>query len=647
MSGFATPVENMPTVLQYLTLHGVCCGSRPVVALANDTGYATALALKAAGADVTVIDSRPSSPRAEQARSAGLSVHCDTQVVAAHGRGRVQAVTLATGARLDTDLVAMAGGWTPTLHLYCQAGGKAVWDETRNLLVPAHAVGGVSLVGRAAGDWSPPDEGAPWTWTNAIALPASGPAKRCWIDLQNDVTLADVRLAARENLASVEHLKRYTTLGMATDQGKTSNVNGLAALADATGASMAALGTTTFRPPYVPVSFASLAGLQRGHLQSPLRRLAAERSHRRSQAFFRDYGGVLRPAWYGADGSAVGRECLAARQGAVVLDASSLGKVAVFGRAAGALLDFLFCTRMSTLAAGRCRYGLMTNEAGIVVDDGVVLCLSSEHFVVSCSSSHVGAFVASAEEWRQTRFGYSSVHVHDTTAQWATLSLSGPRSREVLATLAIVETLDDAALGHMSFCGGSFRGREARLARVSFTGERGYEISVPAGLASELWEALVAAGATPCGIEALSVLRAEKGYIYVGVDSDGETMPHDLGFDAPRGKRQDAFLGDRSLHVPAAADLHRKQLVGLQSPDKAVLAAGAHIVAADPKRRSIGFVTSSYFSPALGGGVALALVEGGRRLIGQEVQWFDQGKLGVARVVAPCRYDPQGARHHV
>ena len=634
-------------VLHYLVRHGVLCGSRPVIATNNDTAYATAFAMAGAGAAVTVVDSRPSPAWGKAAAARGIKMVTGARITTAGGRGRLAKVVLSDGRQVNADLVAVSGGWTPTLHLYCQAGGKAVWDEARAILTPAVSVPGFAMVGRAAGQWDRPEDHMPWAWSGAPEIPETGRARKIWVDLQNDVTLGDIRLAARENFASVEHLKRYTTLGMATDQGKTANLIGAAALARATGRSMTDLGLTTYRPPYVPVPMAALAGMSRGPLQAPVRRLAAEAAHRAVGATLWDYGGFLRPAFNGKDEGTIVAECLAARQGVVVFDASSLGKVAVMGPKAGALLDFLFANRMSSLAPGRIRYGVTLNEAGTVTDDGVVLCLDPQHFLVSCSSSHVGAFTASAEEWRQTRFGRETVHIHDRTAGWATMSLSGPRSKAVLAGLGIVATLDDAVFPHMAFQPGQFAGRAARVARVSFTGERGYEISVPTGLATELWQALIAGGASPCGIEALGVLRAEKGFIYVGQDTDGQTMPQDLGLEGPRLTRKEGFVGDRSLQLPVAGDPGRKELVGLARADGGVIPAGAHLIARAPERRSIGFVTSSHQSPILNRGIALALLEGGRGRIGTEVTWFDLGREGRAMVTGTCAYDPDGRQLHV
>ncbi|HWA49716.1 MAG TPA: aminomethyltransferase family protein, partial [Dongiaceae bacterium] len=404
------------------------------------------------------------------------------------------------------------------------------------------------------------------------------------------------------------------------------------------------LNDTTFRPPYVPVSMATIAASERGPLQAPIRRLPIEAVHRQEGAYFRDYGGVLRPAWYGAE-SAIAEECRLARNNAVLLDASSLGKIEVIGPAAPALLDFVYYTPMSSLKVGKARYGLCLTEAGVVADDGVVARLSPEHFIVSCSSSHVAFMVANLEAWRQDHFDLKQVFIHDATAHWATLAISGPQSKQILATLDLGIELNDTTFPHMSVMQGRFEGQVARIARVSFTGERSYEISVPAGLAAQLWKRTRSAGASPIGIEALSVLRAEKGYLYVGQDTDGETMPHDLGFGGPRAKRQDAFAGDRSLFTPAATAVDRKQLVGIAAEGNAAIPAGASAVERQgDRKRILGYVTSSYMSFHLGRPIALGLIENGAARSGEIVTFEHLGQSFSGRIVAPCFLDQQGAR---
>ncbi len=631
--------------LSYLRQHGVRCGERAVIATNNDSAYELAHALRDAGADCVVVDARAHSECAVAARAAGIEVHLGETVVAALGQPCVEGAQLASGKRLNADLIAVSGGWTPLIHLYCHARGKPRWDERIGTMVPGSAVPGLRVVGAANGELTSRPLAA---WGSAPDLSATDAQRRVWVDLQHDVTSKDIDLAVRENFASVEHLKRYTTLGMATDQGKTSNLNGLALLAARTGRDIAAVGITTFRPPFLPVSMATVAGKNLGELQAPIRRLPAENAHRAEGAYLRDYGNLLRPAWYGDEAGSVLRECERARSGAVVFDASSLGKIEVLGPNAAALLDFIYYTRMSTLAPGRLRYGIALDEGGAVWDDGVVLRLAPQHFVVSCSSSHVAAMVTHLEEWREDRFALGSVFVHDASAHWATLAISGPQCKRVIAALELGIALDDAALPHMAAVEGRFGGRAARIARVSFTGERCYEVSVPARLAMELWRQARAAGAGPLGLEALGVLRAEKGYIFVGQDTDSETMPQDLGLGGPREKRKDAYLGDRSLFTAAAIREGRKQLVGIAASGAQPIPVGAHPVETTRgKLRSVGFVTSSGWSPSLSRPIALGLVEDGRRRLGETLIFEHLGTRFHGTLVAPCFLDPEGARLHV
>jgi len=652
------------SALEYLRRYAVRAGERVVVATGNDSAYAVAEALQAAGARCVLVDARADGALAAAARTQGIEVRANERVACAVGRDRVRAVRLASGATVEADLVAMAGGWTPLIHLYCHARGRPRWDAARGAMLPGDPVHGLAVAGAANGADSlqqaleqgvaaaggaagstPRAEEAAFGWGGEPDIAQAFTTPRVWVDLQHDVTVKDVALAVRENFSAAEHLKRYTTLGMATDQGRTSNVNGLAVLADRTGREISTLGVTTFRPPFVPVGMAALAGADRGELQAPLRRLPAENVHRAEGAALLDYGNLLRPAWYGDRETALARECRAARTEAVVLDASSLGKIEVLGPDAAALLDFVFYTRMSTLAPGRLRYGLALAESGGIFDDAVVLCVSPRHFVVSCSSGHVAAMVANLEAWREDRFDLARVFVHDATPQWATLAISGPQARRVISALELGIDLADGAFLHMSARDGVFAGVPARIARVSFTGERGYEVSVPADRCAELWGRAREAGARPLGVEALGVLRVEKGYIFVGQDTDGETMPQDIGMGQARLARQDAFVGDRSLFLPAAARAGRRQLVGVSALGEAPLAVGAHAVVRDgASERSIGFVTSSYFSILLGRPIALALIEDGAARHGETLEFEHLGARSAGRLVPPCLHDPRGER---
>ena len=650
--------------LEYLRRYAVVAGREIVVATGNDTAYQAAQAFAAAGARCTVVDSRPDSPAMATVRAAGVEVLAGERIDRALGKTRVQSVRTASGRTLPADLLTVSGGWTPLIHLYCHARGRPRWDTARGVLLPGAPIEGLNVVGAADGARSLADalaQGAQAGGGTAADVPAcTAPVfdwggapdttmatgeRRVWVDMQHDVTAKDIALAVRENFRAVEHLKRYTTLGMANDQGRTSNVNGLALLAERTGRTIAEAGVTTFRPPFLPVPLTAVVGTRRGELQSPLRRLAAEAVHRSEGAELRGYGDMLRPAAYGPAPDAMARECAAARQRCAILDASSLGKIEVLGPDAAALLDFVFYTRMSSLAPGRLRYGLALAESGAVFDDGVVLRVAPDRFVVSCSSSHVAAMTAHLEAWREDRFDLSRVFVHDTTPRWATMAISGPASKGVLAALALGIDLDDAAFPHMSARDGRFVGEPARVARVSFTGERSYEVSVPAGLAEELWRRARAAGAEPLGVEALGALRCEKGFILVGVETDGETMPHDIGMGRAREIRTDPYVGDRSLHTPAARRSGRRQLVGVAVAGDEPLPVGAHALSRDGRpRRSIGWITSSHVGIGIGRPVALAMIEDGAARHGETLEFEHFDALHRGTLVAPCFYDPEGAR---
>jgi sarcosine oxidase subunit alpha len=502
---------------------------------------------------------------------------------------------------------------------------------------------------------APRSTGPEATGGMTAAWPMPGSKGRIWIDYQNDVTAKDVELAARENFVSVEHLKRYTTLGMATDQGKTSNLPGLALMAAITGRTVPEVGTTTYRPPFTPVPMASFTGARVGELLAPVRRLPLENVHRASGAVFQEYGGWLRPAHYGGSAnadSAMQDEARRARQSVALFDGSTLGKIEVIGPKAAEFVDFIYYNTMSTLKPGRCRYGFMLSENGVVFDDGVLVRLDEHRFVVSCSSSHVASVHGRMEEWRQDRFGRSAVYIHNATADMATLTVSGPNARKLLETLDLGLSLDDADLPHMAIGDGSYAGDEVRIARVSFTGDRSYEISIRADRAEPLWAHLRQAGqaydAVIIGLEALMILRAEKGFIVIGKDTDGTTLPHDLGSEAPRAKRQTDYVGRRSLFTEEASRGDRMQLVGLAVPPGEVpLPTGAHgIRRIDGGLRSQGFVTSSYQSPTLGRPVALALIERGGARHGESIEIQHLGKVRTATIAAPCAFDPAGERLH-
>jgi sarcosine oxidase subunit alpha len=686
-------VMSASAVLQYLRQHAVLVGDSIVVATNNDSAYEVAIALRGAGAEVTLADVRAVAPEvAHAANAAGVRTLSGSAVLGTLGRNGVRLVDLGpadatsprqTTLRVPASVVAVSGGWSPAVHLHSQSGGKLRWDSGLSAFLPTAArpdqhlagalAGAVTLdaclaSGHAAGVAAAAALGATTTFPapRAPVTPSPTPLRpywrvpikhaRQWLDLQNDVTVNDVALAARENYSSVEHLKRYTTLGMATDQGKTSNVNGLALLAELTGREISQVGTTTFRPPYTPVTLGAIAGMRHGTLHTPWRRLPAHAEHAALGADIREYGGWWRPACYPRTGetaaAAIQREAAAARHSVGLFDGSSLGKIVVDGPDAAAFLNLMYYNELANLKPCRLRYVLLLREAGTVFDDGVVARIGPERYLLSPSSSHTAGVLSMLEMWRQTEYPAMRVAFHDVTAAWATFAVSGPRSREVVAPLTDIDLGADA-LPHMAFAHGAILGVAGRIARVSFTGERSYEVSVPAGYGPALWRRLLAAGEpfgiTPYGIETLSVLRAEKGYILIGTDTDGMTLPADLGITPSRAKQVD-FVGKRSLTTPDARRPDRRQFIGLLPLDpNAVPHPGAHAIERTAGRmRSLGWITSACRSPALGRAIALGMIEHGRALAeaGAELELFYLGATMRARVTSPVFYDPAGEKLH-
>ncbi len=675
-------------VRHYIRRYAVAPGSRAVVFTNNDDGYRTALVLADAGVAVAaIVDPRaaPQGALPRQARSLGITVLDGRVVVRARGRARVEAVEVADLASrsaqwIDCDLLAVSGGWTPAVHLHCQSGGRPKFDPRLAAFVPGPSVQAERSVGAAAGVFALGEilTQAAEAGTKAqaeIGVAATSPPSphvarvdeapifplwqvksstggKAWVDLASDVTADDVALAARENYVAIEHLKRYTTTGMAIDQGKTSNVNALALLGQMTGREIPAVGTTRFRPPYDPVTMGALAGRERADLHRARLRLPMHDWHVAAGAAFEDYGGWQRPTAYPTNGetldAAIQREARQVRRAVGIFDGSPLGKIEIEGPDAATLLDRIYVGTVSTLAVGRTRYGLMLNENGIIIDDGVVTRAAPNRFIVGTTSAGANRIAQVCEEWLQCEWPQLKVFATPVTHQWAVITLTGPRARDVLAAIGTDIDLAPAAFPHMHFRQGRVGGVAARVFRVSYTGELAFEINVPARAAPALWVRLVDVGQrfdlAPFGVESLMVLRIEKGYLHVGSETDGTTVPDDVGMGQAVARKTSDFIGRRSLSRPEATREGRLQLVGLLGADEArVLPAGAHVVRAGAGV-SDGYVTSSCFSPTLGRGVALAMIRDGRRRTGESVTVFDQGSRARARVVAPCFFDPEGKR---
>jgi sarcosine oxidase subunit alpha len=470
--------------------------------------------------------------------------------------------------------------------------------------------------------------------------------------------VSDITLAAREGYRSVEHVKRYTALGFGTEQGKLGNINGMAILAKALGQGLAQTGTTTFRPNYTPVTFGAIAGRDLGELFEPVRTTAIHQWHVEHGAEFENVGQWKRPWYFPRPGEtlhqAVRRECLAARNGVAIMDASTLGKIDVKGPDAAALLNLVYTNGWSKLAVGRCRYGLMLDENGMVMDDGVTTRLAENHYLMTTTTGGAARVLTWLERWLQTEWPHLRVYLTSVTDHFSTAAVVGPKSRAVLQAVCPDIDFSAAAFPFMSYRAGTVAGHAARVMRISFSGELAYEVNVASTVAREVWDALLAAGAphgiTPYGTESMHVLRAEKGYIIVGQDTDGSVTPLDLGMGWIVSKDKD-FLGRRSLLRSDTAKEGRKQLVGLLTEDPAVvLPEGAQLVvdpAAPVPVPMEGHVTSSYASPILGRSIAMALVKGGFKRMGEVLHApLADGRVIRARITSPLFFDAEGARQN-
>ncbi len=687
----------------YVNRYGVKPGSRAVVFTNNDSAYAAAMDLHDGGVDIAaVVDLRenPGGALVTEARGKGITVLDGRAVVATEGRKRVQAVDVAPlsadgrvaeGAhrRFECDLVLVSGGWNPAVHLFSHAGGKLSFEPDRAQFLPGTTPLPCRAAGSASGDIQLAQCLANGQKAGEVAaaangfrrrgrLPgipqcddvAEGPMRHVWqvpgrkpaaqlkqfVDLQHDVTAADVHLAAREGYESVEHLKRYTTLGMGTDQGKTANINGLAIMAETLGRDIPGVGTTTFRPPYTPVTLGAMAGRDVGALADPVRRTPMHHWHETAGALFEDVGQWKRPWYYPKQGEsmqdAVDRECLATRNAIGVLDATTLGKIDIQGPDAAELLNRVYTNAWSKLAVGRCRYGLMLGEDGMVMDDGVTTCLGENHYLMTTTTGNAARVMGWLEEWLQTEWPDLKVYLNSVSEYWATIAIAGPFARELLAELTDDIDVANEAFPFMSLRSGTVAGIPARVFRISFTGEVSFEINVPSTYGLAMWNAVMMAGEkygiTPFGTETMHVLRAEKGYIIVGQDTDGTITPGDLGMDWIVSKKKPDFIGKRSLSRQDTARSDRKQLVGLltENPSE-VLPEGGQIVAIvkdSPPMDMIGHVTSSYYSANLGRSIALALVKGGHDRLGKSVYVPLEGRTVKAKVSKTVFFDPEGER---
>ncbi len=692
----------------YIHRYGVLPGRRLVLMTTNDHGYQAALDWHSAcatgqGSVVAIVDTRPATdtpvntPLVQAARSAGIRIITGSAVIEATGSGRVTGVKVAaidalgrsvTG-KVETircDTLASSGGWSPVVHLTCHTGTRPIWRDEYGCFVPGktiqaqHCAGAITglmtlssalaqgaeagrvaagLTGHVAGASDIPQteaitEAPPIQLFHVPHTKSTSRAPKQFVDFQLDVSAADIELATREGFTSIEHVKRYTALGFGTDQGKLGNVAGVAIAARALGQSIAATGTTMFRPNYTPISFGSVAGRVCGELFDPIRYTAIQPWHEQQGARFENVGQWWRPWYYPRPGESMQdslhRECLAVRQRVGILDASTLGKIDIQGPDAREFLNRVYTNAWLKLPVGQCRYGLMCGEDGMVIDDGVTAALGDNHFLMHTTTGGAAQILEWLELWQQTEWPELEVYFNSVTDQWTTAAITGPRSRDLLQGLT---DIDLSGFPFMHWRAGKVAGIPARVFRVSFTGELTYEVNVQANYGLRLWQTLVTQGEpygiTAYGTETMHILRAEKGFVIVGQDTDGSVTPDDLGMGwAVAKQKRFSALGKRGMAREDCQRTGRKQLVGLLplNPEE-VLQEGAQLVADPAQSAMAGHVTSSYYSATLGRSFALALVQDGRKRVGETIYSPGVKAVSAAKICAPVFYDPEGERQNI
>ena len=686
------------------------CGGIRVLATNNDDAYRTGIKQSEVGLKVAaILDARTSvtGELPNKAREMGIRVETGMAISKVKGSKSVSGVSICLQAgegvpieEIKCDVVAMSGGWSPIVHLWSHCGGKLNWDAENAMFRPDPerpplgddgsgfvAVGGTAngymianeamqdaisqgkLVAKQVG-YKPVN-----SKSSIVNVENESPIEQIWqmpqgmsvklqaktfLDYQNDVKVSDVRLAAREGYESVEHTKRYTTLGMATDQGKLSNINGLAILADSLKAEIPNVGTTTFRPPYHPISMGSIAGDARGELFKPIRKSPIHNWIEENGGFFEPVADWRRPYCYQKNNEtvkdSVQREILNTRTNVGLLDASTLGKIIVKGSDAGKFLDMIYTNLMSNLKVGHCRYGLMCTENGFLSDDGVVARLDENTFLCHTTSGGSDRIHAWMEEWLQTEWWDWKVYTANVTEQYAQIAVVGPNARKLLEKLGGMDVSKEA-LPFMRFSEGTIGGIRARPFRISFSGELSYEIAVPASDGQAFWDMCIEAGKEfgiqPYGTECLHVMRAEKGFIMIGDETDGTVIPQDLNMEWALSKKKEDFLGKRAHLRSHMSDPSRWKLVGLKTVDpNVVIPDGAYAtdgtIRENGVKNMIGRVTSTYFSPTLNRSIAMGLVKFGPNRMGEIIDFPTlEGKIIKAEICNQVFLDPEGERQNV
>ncbi len=693
-------------VSTYINRYGVAPGENLVVMTTNDYGYQAAMDWHDAGRKVScVVDTRETVTGyvVDAMHERGIRIMTGSAITEVHGSKRVKAVSIAPinedgskvvgpAAKWNVDTVASSGGWSPAVHLSCHTGSRPVWNDDIIGFVPGPTVqkqltaGGINgcyelenvfKEGLGAGKQALKELGLEPTRlmtpkvesherNPAMALflvPHRKPMSRApkqFVDYQNDVTAGGIELACREGFQSIEHVKRYTALGFGTDQGKLGNINGMAIAAQVQNKTLPETGTTVFRPNYTPITFGAIAGRDCGELFDPKRYTAMQPWHVANGALFEDVGQWKRPWYFPKPGesmqAALNRECKATRESVGILDASTLGKIDIQGKDAREFLGRVYTNAWAKLPVGKCRYGLMCGEDGMIFDDGVTSCLGENHFLMTTTTGGAARVLEWLEIYHQTEWPELEVYFNSVTDHWSTMTISGPNSRKLLAELTDADLSNDN-FGFMDWKTANVAGVPARIFRISFTGELSYEINVQANYGLHVWEQLFAHGEkynlTPYGTETMHILRAEKGFIIAGQDTDGAVHPHDLGMSwAVANSKPFSYIGKRGMAREDCVRPDRKQLVGLKTTDPNVVIPEGSQGVFDPKAPipmpMVGHVTSSYWSENLGHSIAMGLVKGGLSKMGEKVYYPQaDGSVIEAEICSPVFLDPKGERQNV
>ena len=659
-------------VKKYVDFYGVVCGKNIMVFTNNDSGYETAISLIEKNVNLNcIIDIREesSSKLIKKTKSLGIKIYWQHTIVNTYGYKKLKQVQVmrlsndnssVAGQKkiINCDCLAVSGGWTPAVHLFTQSGGKLTFRDKDKVFLPGIAQSDQISVGSCNGDFELDEVinnsilnvnkfinserniyskldvecSKQNNYKNIWLLPSKEPfgKTKSFVDFQNDATAKDIKLALREGYRSIEHVKRYTTTGMGTDQGKISNMHALGIIAETTAVNMCELGTTTFRPPYTPLSFGAIVGRNVGEYFDIIRKTPIHEWHARNGAKFENVGQWKRAWYYSINNEtmheAVQRESKAARESAGILDASTLGKIDIQGSDSSEFLNRIYTNAWSKLEISKCRYGLMLNEDGMVYDDGVTTRLNENHYLMTTTTGGAANVLGKLEDYLQTEWPELDVYLTSVTDHFATVSVCGPNSKKILKKIIPDLDLSDEKFPHMSFKNCLIGNIKCRIMRISFTGELSYEINIQSNYGKSVWEKCIDAGnefnITPYGTETMHLLRAEKGFIIVGQDTDGTMTPIDLQMDWIVSKKKYDFIGKRSLYRSDTIKEDRKQLVGLITDDPIeVLEEGSQIVANLNKKpvEMLGHVTSSYFSPNLNKSIALAVLKDGKKMKGKKL----------------------------